>query len=215
MKPLQRRSFVKRLVIGTSAALVGGRVSAKIVTPSEMEGPYYPITPQKDKDTDLTKLKGRTGIAKGEIIEITGQILDHESKPVEDATIDLWQANTYGKYHHPHDKNPAPVDENFQPWAIFQSGKEGAFTFKTIMPGIYPITGTNMIRTPHIHFKISKNGYISLLTQMYFPNHPINVQDPLIKRKTVEETEMMTAKLVSTTEDKINRYHFNMHMEKI
>lgn len=215
MKPIARRNFIKKLVIGTSACVVGTKIQAKEITPSEMEGPYYPITPQDDKDADLTRVKGKSGVAKGEKIEVFGQIMDQNSNPIEGVTVDLWQANSHGKYHHPHDPNPKPLDENFQPWAILKSGAKGEYKIKTIVPGIYPITGTDMKRTPHIHFKISKNGYKSLLTQMYFPNHPANAADPLIMDRTKKETELMTAKKIKQLPNGITQYQFNIIIEKI
>ncbi|MCF2857592.1 protocatechuate 3,4-dioxygenase [Pseudoalteromonas sp. SMS1] len=215
MKPTERRSFIKKLAIGTSAAVIGAKVQAQDITPSEMEGPYYPITPLDDKDADLTRVKGKSGVAKGEIIEVFGQVLDQNLNPIEGVTVDLWQANTYGKYHHPHDPNPKPIDENFQPWAILKSGSKGDYKIKTIMPGLYPIEGTDMIRTAHIHFKISKNGYKSLLTQMYFPNHPANADDPLILERTEKETALMTAKKLKDSPEGIPQYQFNFIIQKI
>lgn len=212
---MKRRNFIKNLALGTTASLFTTTIHAKITTPSEIEGPFYPIIQQKDKDADLTKVKGKMGIAKGDVIEVFGQITDQDLNPVENVTIDLWQANTFGKYHHPHDESTKPIDDNFQAWAIIQSNAEGLFKIKTIMPGAYPINGTEILRTPHIHFKIGKNGYVPLLTQMYFPNHPLNVEDSLIKRKTAEETESMTAKKIVTTSTNILQYQWNIVIEKL
>jgi protocatechuate 3,4-dioxygenase beta subunit len=136
METNTRRDFIKHTALGTVATLVGGNALAKPSTinkktPREMEGPFYPITPQKDKDADLTKVEGKQGIAQGEIIDISGQVFDTEGNTIEDVTIDLWQANTFGKYHHPHDNSEAPIDESFQSWAILQSGQEGRYKFLT------------------------------------------------------------------------------------
>jgi protocatechuate 3,4-dioxygenase beta subunit len=215
MKSIKRRSFIKGLAAGTSASVFATGLHAKQTTPEEIEGPFYPITPQKDKDADLTRVKGKSGVAKGEIIEVYGQILDQNANPVEDATIDIWQANTFGKYHHPHDENPKPIDENFQSWAIIQSGTDGLFKMKTVMPGEYPIPDSTWVRTPHIHFKVGKLGYIQLITQLYFPNHPLNARDPLIINKTPEETEQMTAKLVTDDSADTPRYRHDIVIEKL
>lgn len=215
MEKLERREVLKKLVIGTSACFIAKGALANEPTPTEMEGPYYPITPQDDKDADLTQIKGKTGIAKGEIIEVFGKVYDNDMTPLCGVTVDLWQANSFGKYHHPHDPNDKPIDENFQCWAILKTDNQGRFKIKTVMPGMYPIEGTDMIRTPHIHFKISKNGYKSLLTQMYFPNHPGNIEDPLILDRTEKETEMMTAKDVSSEKSVYKQYQFDIIIETI
>ena len=210
VKEIQRRKFLKTTLLGSVASLFASSLQAKVITPSEMEGPFYPITPQKDQDADLTKVEGKTGLAQGEIIEVFGQVLDQELKPVEDVSIDLWQANSFGRYHHPHDTNEAPLDENFQAWAILQSGAEGHYSFKTVIPGAYPIS-TSRQSTPHIHFKISKKGYESLLTQMYFPNQELNDQDVLFNRKSVEQQAMMTAKTTAES----NKYQYNIIIDKL
>ena len=210
MKNISRRAVIKNTIAGTLTAAISLPAIAKTITPREVEGPFYPITPQKDKDADLTKVAGQTGTAKGEVIEIFGQVLDQNLQPVEDVTIDLWQANHFGKYHHPHDTSDAPVDKNFQAWAILQSGHKGRYKFKTIIPGAYPL-GDNQQRTPHIHLKISKKGYDSLLTQMYFPDQPLNQQDGLFKRKSSQEQALMTAKRQGNS----NQYQYDIIIEKL
>lgn len=212
MKIRSRRSFLKNSLLGTVAAFVAGDLKAQISTPRDAEGPFYPITPQKDKDADLTQVAGKVGIAKGTIIEIYGQVLDTDSNPVEDATIDLWQANSFGKYHHPHDTSEAPIDEHFQSWAIIQSGTAGKFRFKTVMPGAYPYDAKpEDQRTPHIHLKVGKHGYEPVLTQMYFPEQKQNKTDGLYRRKTAEEQAMMTAKF---TKNK-NQFLYNIFLQKL
>lgn len=210
MDKIKRRTFLKTSLVGSVAAIFTNSIQAKISTPSEMEGPFYPITPQKDQDADLTKVAGKTGTAQGKVIEVFGQVLDQALNPIEDVSIDLWQANSFGRYHHPHDTNEAPLDENFQAWAILQSGAEGRYRFKTIIPGAYPISSSRQ-RTPHIHFKISKKGYESLLTQMYFPNQELNDQDVLFNRKSAEQQAMMTAK----KSDNSNIYQYNIIIDKL
>lgn len=210
MKNISRRSAIKNTIAGTITAAISLPSLAKSITPQEVEGPFYPITPQKDQDADLTKVAGQNGVAKGEIIEIFGKVLDQDLQPIEDVTIDLWQANHFGKYHHPHDTSDAPIDNNFQAWAILQSGINGSYKFKTVIPGAYPL-GENQQRTPHIHLKISKKGYDSLLTQMYFPDHPLNQQDGLFKRKSLQEQAMMTA----VRKGRSNQYQYNIIIEKL
>ena len=92
----------------------------------------------------------------------------------------------------PHDTNPAPLDPNFQGWAILQSNKQGKFRIITIYPGAYPVSET-WTRPPHIHFKVSRKEYIELTTQMYFPDHKLHDTDQLLNRKSKEDAKLMTA----------------------
>ncbi|MEO8330832.1 MAG: protocatechuate 3,4-dioxygenase [Gallionella sp.] len=189
---MKRREFIKHVLVSGAMGLFTGASYAARPTPAEIEGPFYPVLAQKDKDFDLTSIQGQPGVARGKIIIIQGRVLDTEGKPVEDATVDLWQANAAGRYSHPHDSNKAPLDPNFQGWAIVPSGKDGRFRFKTVYPGFYPASDT-WVRPPHIHFKISKRGYVELVTQMYFPGNKLNDLDVLLGRKSKDERGLMIA----------------------
>ena len=213
MKDKSRRNLIKTGFLGGIASLLGassslGRALGIIPTPTEVEGPFYPVIDQQDKDFDLTKIEGRQGVADGEHIIIKGQITDVTGIPVENAVIDLWQANAKGRYRHPRDPNPEPLDPNFQGWAIINSGKDGRFRFKTVKPGAYPASGTWM-RPPHIHFKISRRGYTSLITQMYFPGEKLNETDLLLRNQKASDRPLMIAKYVGK-EGNIKIYQYNI-----
>ena len=211
MSRVSRRSFMKASVIGTFTAILAN-ISRSVLaavfapTPPETEGPFHPIFPQKDKDFDLTRIVGSNESAKGKVIVIEGQVLDTDGHVVEDAMVDLWQANAAGRYRHPRDQNRAPLDPNFQGWAFIQSGKQGGFRFKTIFPGAYPAS-SDWIRPPHIHFKVSKNGYVTLTTQMYFPGQKLNETDLLLMNKSDEEQRQMIATLIQKDPE---TYQFNI-----
>jgi protocatechuate 3,4-dioxygenase beta subunit len=214
---MNRRSFIKTGAIGSLTLGVAGHavVNGDILvlsqpTPAEIKGPFYPVIVQKDKDFDLTKVQGRNMEALGERIIIQGNIFDTEGNPIEEATVDVWQANAAGKYSHPHDSNAAPVDDNFQGWAIVLSSKDGGFRFKSVLPGIYPV-GDGWSRPPHIHFKVTKKGYIELITQMYFPGHLLNEVDRLLQNKSIEEQQLMIAERSS---DDANIFNFRILIEK-
>lgn len=162
-------------------------------TPGEAEGPFYPVKDQKDKDADLTQIYGHADIAQGQQILISGQVIDVSGHAIGNATVELWQADANGRYHHPLDPNLAPLDANFQGWAMIKTDANGLFHFKTVMPGAYPAS-TTWTRPPHIHFKVSKHGYAALTTQMYFPNEALNKTDLLLNNKSSAEQSAMIAK---------------------
>lgn len=216
MSKKNRRYFIKAgLLSGLLAPLayIDNAVSAVLPkTPRETAGPFYPIVPQQDKDFDLTHIDGSSDVAKGQVIIVEGRVFDVEGKALAGVTVELWQANEAGRYSHPHDTNPAPLDPNFQGWAIAQSGRQGDFRFKTIMPGAYPVSA-NWIRPPHIHYKISKRGYVELTTQMYFLDHPLNKIDALIQRKTNDEKMLMMSKK-STSQNNVSVYLYQIVLEE-
>jgi len=211
MKKITRRLFTRiGLTAGITSAFTcvarAGYLSKLHPTPAEIEGPFYPVTAQKDKDFDLTRIKGKSGTAKGQTIVIEGRVLDTNGDPIEDAIVELWQANAAGRYNHPRDPNDAPLDPNFQGWAIVPSGQEGGFRFKTILPGVYP-AAQNWLRPPHLHFKVKKKGYVELITQMYFPGQELNDKDLLLQRKGVAEQKLMIATAVQA---KPGTYQYNI-----
>ena len=213
MKDKSRRNLIKTGFLGGLAGMLGvsnsfGKALGIIPTPAEVEGPFYPVMDQQDKDFDLTKIEGRQGVADGEHIIIKGQITDITGNPVENAVIDLWQANAKGRYRHPRDPNPEPLDPNFQGWAIISSGKDGRFRFKTVKPGAYPASGT-WIRPPHIHFKVSSSGHNPLTTQMYFPGEKLNETDLLLRNKKASDRPLMIASPVGK-EGNITIYQYNI-----
>lgn len=156
------------------------------LTPSQTAGPFYPNWAQSDRDADLTKINGNANQAVGEPIEVSGQVLSAEMEPIVGASIEVWQANAHGRYAHEADRNTAPLDKNFQGWAQLKTDAEGFYRFKTIVPGAYPVS-RSWSRPPHIHFKVSGRGYLSLTTQMYFAGHPLNETDGLLLQHPASE----------------------------
>ena len=173
---VDRRSLVAGLAAATM--IQPRRAAATLpVTPQEMLGPFYPEHPLQDHDFDLTRINGRRSRARGEVIEIVGRVLQRNGNPVQHAAIEVWQANAAGKYRHPDDMNPAPLDPDFQGYARLLSGADGSFRILTVKPGSYP--APIGIRTPHVHFEIRSQEF-RLATQIYFPDEPLNAVDPLL-----------------------------------
>jgi protocatechuate 3,4-dioxygenase beta subunit len=143
-------------------------------TPKQTAGPFYPSMKPLDKDGDLTVVSGKAGRAQGKIIHVMGRVLNAKGEPIRNAKVEIWQANTHGRYDHPGDKNSAPLDPSFQGFGIQMTDREGRYHFKTIRPGAYP-AGT-ATRTPHIHFDVQDQRE-HLITQMYFEGEPLNEKD--------------------------------------
>ncbi len=179
--PLSRRRVLTAAAGAGAGALAAGRAAgAPIITPSEIEGPFYPVADQADKDADLTRIKGREGVALGEVITVEGRVLGPDGEPLDAAVVDVWQANAAGRYAHPAERSLAPLDPNFQGWAIMATNADGAYRFTTIKPGAYRVSRA-WERPPHIHFRVSRRGFRDLTTQMYFDAEPLNDIDRLLQ----------------------------------
>src|SRR5687768_3520969 len=79
------------------------------VTAESPMGPFYPLGRPSDSDADLTLLKGHSSRAAGQVVQISGRVLDRLGNPIPNAAIDLWQANAAGRYDHPLDVSKAPL----------------------------------------------------------------------------------------------------------
>jgi protocatechuate 3,4-dioxygenase beta subunit len=169
----------------------------RIPTSEQSMGPFYPVAKPADRDADLTVIQGKLGKAKGQVLYLMGQVMDLKGKPVPGAQIEIWQANTFGKYTHPGDRNPAPLDPNFEGYGLFITDQTGRYRFKTIKPAPYPATA-DWVRPPHIHFQITTKTN-RFVTQMYFPGEPLNEKDVLLGGASNKET--LITKLTPPTKD--------------
>jgi len=79
------------------------------VTPQQTTGPFYPVFEQVDKDVDLTRLTGHGSLARGEVIAYRVVCWTNRASD-RGVLVDLWQADSNGRYGHPADPNPARPD---------------------------------------------------------------------------------------------------------
>jgi protocatechuate 3,4-dioxygenase beta subunit len=150
-------------------------------TPSEVTGPGPALSEVTAEDADLTRNAGTEGEALGERIIVTGRILDDNGDPVPRTLIDIWQANSSGRYRHRKDQHHAPLDPNFLGMGRCLTDEDGAYRFLTIRPGAYPWPNhENAWRPAHIHFSLFGPRFTTrLVTQMYFPGDPLHDLDPI------------------------------------
>jgi protocatechuate 3,4-dioxygenase beta subunit len=126
------------------------------------------------------------------VINVMGRVLNLLGQPVRDAKVEIWQANAHGRYTHPSDPNPAPLDPNFDGSAVLTTDTEGWYHFKTIKPAAYP-AGPNRMRPAHIHFQVS-GRQDKIVTQMYFEDDPYNNVDPFLNSVGGAERQALLVK---------------------
>jgi len=149
-------------------------------TMSELTAPLYGHNPIGENDTDLTQHFAEA--PQGQRIVVAGRVLDEDGRGVPNALIEIWQANSAGRYRHSRDNHPAPLDPNFLGAGRARTDADGNYRFVTIQPGCYPWRNHhNAWRPAHIHFSLFGAGLLSrLVTQMYFPGDPLIPSDPVI-----------------------------------
>ena len=143
------------------------------VTPSQTVGPYFRLGLDRPEWSDLTRDGPR-----GEKIVVEGRVLDGDSSPVDDAVLEIWQADADGRYDHPDDGRPA--DERFHGFGRAMTDEAGRYRFVTIRPGRVPGQG-GAPQAPHINLTIFARGLLKqLVTRIYFADEPSNDGDPVL-----------------------------------
>jgi protocatechuate 3,4-dioxygenase, beta subunit len=148
-------------------------------TLSEITGPIYGHNKVGPTDNDLTR--HHDGQPLGERIIVLGRVMDVDGRPLPDTLLEIWQANSAGRYRHDGDNHPAPLDPNFSGGGRCATEADGSYRFVTIKPGAYPWgNGPNAWRPAHIHFSLFGPAFATrLVTQMYFPGDPLLEHDPI------------------------------------
>ncbi|MGJ7496854.1 intradiol ring-cleavage dioxygenase [Variovorax sp. RT4R15] len=176
--PLRRRTLGAALIV-MPALWLGARAqqpaaARRFLTPSQTEGPFYPVELPADSDPDLLHNGGRAPYRGGQPAWVDGTVSDTEGRPVAGAQVEIWQCDEHGHYHHPGDGNRA--DAAFQGFGRVTAGADGRYRFRTIRP--VPYSG----RTPHIHVKVKLGSRELLTTQLYVEGDPGNARDGIWRR---------------------------------
>jgi protocatechuate 3,4-dioxygenase alpha subunit len=132
-----------------------------LTTTSQTIGPYWHLLEDKSW-ADLTRFG-----AAGEVIIVTGRVIDGAGTPLSDACVEIWQA-------------APPASENFSGFGRAATDDDGAFRFKTIKPTALPGPG-NSQQAPHLALTLLARGLLfQLCTRIYFAGDPANETDPIL-----------------------------------
>jgi protocatechuate 3,4-dioxygenase alpha subunit len=151
-----------------------------IQSPSQTVGPYFAQGLLREGDSVFTNVLVSEK-TQGERIRIIGCVTDGEGNPIEDALIEIWQANTHGRYHHPMDEQDLPADPEFRGHGRTATATSGNYWFETIKPGSVP--GPNdTTQAPHINVIVFARGVLShAFTRIYFEDETAaNRKDPVL-----------------------------------
>jgi protocatechuate 3,4-dioxygenase alpha subunit len=137
------------------------------------------------------------GAVSGETIILEGVVYDADGAPVPDAMIEIWQANTAGRYASPNDdRTELPLDAGFIGFGRASTSAEGLYRFKTVLPGAVPGPG-NSLQAPHIAVGVFGRGLIKrLATRAYFDGQAANDADPILALVPAERRDTLIAKKV-------------------
>lgn len=176
---IDRRTLLRSLLLATGGIITHGLYAEALtltLTPWQTEGPYYPDHLPLDQDNDLVRVKDDSQPSAGIITNFGGRLLNADGKPMQDATVELWQADDAGSYIHSRGvQRGKERDAHFQGFGKITTNAKGEYRFRTIKPGLY--TG----RTRHYHIAVVQNGKRVLTTQLYLAGEPQNERDGILK----------------------------------
>ena len=173
-------------------------------TPSQTVGPFFHIGLGYERVGELVSPDSRNAI------RIEGVVSDGEGTPVNDAMIEIWQADEGGRYADPQDaRTEPPLDKDFRGFGRCATDELGQFHFVTVKPGRVP--GPNgVMQAPHIEVSIFARGLLArLATRIYFPGEEqANRDDPVLA--LIEDPDRRST-LLATEEDGV--YRFDIHLQ--
>jgi protocatechuate 3,4-dioxygenase alpha subunit len=147
-----------------------------VPTPSSTVGPFLHL--------GLTEKHSITQVAEPEVegqhIVLRCRIFDADGNPVNDAMIEMWQADAEGRYCHADDPRSKECDPAFLGFGRSATDEKGCCEFQTIMPGAVPVSnGTS--QAPHISLALYSRGILlQLYTRIYFAGDSANEHDPVL-----------------------------------
>ncbi len=163
-------------------------------TPSQTVGPYfaYGLSPEQyryDFKSAFTPVVALDR-AEGEAIRLTGQVLDGAGHPINDALIEVMQADAHGRY--------VQSADEIERTGFAGTGRCGTgthaehrFVFETIKPG-----STAPGEAPHIDVILTMRGLLNhLFTRIYFDDEAAaNARDPVLQQVPAERRHTLIAR---------------------
>ena len=160
-----------------------------VPTPSQTAGPFFAI----ELTTDEHCVKCVAGPqAGGERAWITFRVLDGDGVPVNDAMLEIWQADSNGKYNHPDDMQPKKLDPGWRGFGRVATGEDGTCVLETIRPGC---VGPGTQQAPHLTIAVFARGMLKpLYTRVYFTGDAANDEDSILGLVPPERRETLLAR---------------------
>jgi protocatechuate 3,4-dioxygenase, alpha subunit len=159
-------------------------------TPSQTVGPFFIIGLPFDGDEQLVDADAP------DAVRIEGIVLDGDGVPVDDALVEIWQANRGGRYAHPEDaREEVPLEDDFSGHGRCGTDASGGYWFVTVKPGPVPALGGGL-QAPHIEVSVLARGLLKrLATRIYFPDErEANETDPVLSALDPERRDTLVAR---------------------
>jgi protocatechuate 3,4-dioxygenase alpha subunit len=173
--------------------------------PSQTVGPFFHLGCTETQS--VSRLAGPN--ARGERVRLTVRVLDGDGCLVNDAMIEVWQANAEGKYHHPDDPQDKAIDPDFRGFGRLATDDKGTCVFETIKPGRVP-GNSGGLQAPHLNVSIFGRGILQRLpTRIYFAVEAANSEDPILALVPEERRNTLMA---HSDLHHTGHWHFDVHL---
>lgn len=177
-------------------------------TPSQTLGPYFSMILAHDDDGEELVTAGTPG----QHVVITGTVLDGDRAPIEDALVEIWQANAAGRYRHPLDqRDEVALDDGFTGFGRAKTTFEGGtYTFRTVKPGPVPMPDGRP-QAPHVNAVVQARGMLDpSFTRIYFDDEAeANADDPVLGQVPVDRRGTMLAVRQDDAGSDVPTYRFD------
>jgi protocatechuate 3,4-dioxygenase, alpha subunit len=176
-------------------------------TPSQTVGPFFHFSLTSDKQS-VRRVAGPQ--AEGERVWLSCRVFDGEGNPVNDAMIEIWQADHEGRYHSTGENEGQAARSDFFGFGRMPTGKDGACEFETIKPGRALGPG-NVRQAPHFVVAVFARGLLKqLFTRIYFAGDDANQADPVLALVPEERRDTLMAHPDS---GRPGHWLFNVHLQ--
>ncbi len=113
----------------------------------------------------------------GPALFVNAWFKDRNGKPIAGAEVDVWHSSPEGFYEN---QDPVQADMNLR--GKFRTDQDGHISFRSVKPAGYPIPidgpvgellraqGRHNMRPAHLHFLAAKDGFKTLISQVYSPD---------------------------------------------
>jgi protocatechuate 3,4-dioxygenase, alpha subunit len=182
------------------------------ITPSQTIGPFfaYGLAPNGTydwKDTFSNNLV--TPDVSGERIRVEGRVLDGDGEPIHDCLLEIWQADSQGRYANPADPRSLP-NASFKGFGRVATDNNGAYSFESIKPGAVP-GPDNTMQAPHILMAVFARGMLrQSYTRIYFADEAANAGDPILVLVPAERRDTLLAKRAMKNGRAVYTFDVNM-----
>jgi len=174
-------------------------------TPSQTVGPFWSIGLDWPGGERLAAPS-----AAGDQILLAGRLFDGDGAAVTDAVLELWQADSRGRYAHPEDRRNLPPEAGFTGFGRCGTDGEGGYRFATLRPGRVPAPDGGL-QAPHLLIGVFARGLLRrLATRVYFADETANAEDAVLRLVPPARRATLLARPVAGD---AGRYVWDVHLQ--